>query len=300
MDPESPLFRLLGNRYASTKPLYPTEGRRKCVLRVLEQFWALSAEARATLLQSLPTLTEEQLENADFLNDDDPYDEVSIDSDELGIILRTDYSNEAAWETFHALVLQGEQEFVSEDTLANDVKMEEPGDPSSSTQESEDQEMDASAGDSDNDGMAPAIFKIISPQTPLTRAPLTNISNLTALRLLSTPSIRPSPALPADTKRIKPPNRLVDDGGWQEVYEGKNIWIYDDKSNADGCVRVVSGAGDMYGTATGDSWRARATHICELQVNLYSGAMKIDFGGLDRWDYSERKRNMEEAVKPIS
>jgi hypothetical protein len=161
--------------------------------------------------------------------------------------LRADYSNEAAWETFYARVLQGEKEFVSEDTLANDVKMEELGDPTSSTRENEDQEMDASDSD---EGMAPAIFKVISPQAPLARAPLTNISNLTALRLLSTPSIRPSPALPPDTKRIKPPNRLVDDGGWQEVYEGKNIWIYDDKSNTDGCVRVVSGAGDMYGTAT--------------------------------------------------
>jgi len=44
-----------------------------------------------------------------------------------------------------------------------------------------------------------------------------------------------------------------------------------------------------------DSWRARVSHICELQVNLSSGAMKIDFGGLDRWDYDERHRNMQEA-----
>jgi len=55
----------------------------------------------------------------------------------------------------------------------------------------------------------------------------------------------------------------------------------------------------MYGTATGDSWRARVSHICELQVNLHCGGMKIDFGGLDRWDYSERQRNMHEANLPI-
>jgi hypothetical protein len=47
-----------------------------------------------------------------------------------------------------------------------------------------------------------------------------------------------------------------------------------------------------------DSWRARVSHICELQVNLSSGAMKIDFGGLDRWDYAERQRNMQEAETP--
>jgi hypothetical protein len=47
-----------------------------------------------------------------------------------------------------------------------------------------------------------------------------------------------------------------------------------------------------------DSWRARVSHICELQVNMSSGAMKIDFGGLDRWDYAERQRNTQEAETP--
>lgn len=49
------------------------------------------------------------------------------------------------------------------------------------------------------------------------------------------------------------------------------------------------------GASRADSWRARVTHICELQVNLASGAMSIDFGGTDRWDYLERVRNMAEA-----
>lgn len=35
-------------------------------------------------------------------------------------------------------------------------------------------------------------------------------------------------------------------------------------------------------------------------MNLYSGAMKIDFGGLDRWDYNERQRNMVEVILPIT
>jgi len=49
-----------------------------------------------------------------------------------------------------------------------------------------------------------------------------------------------------------------------------------------------------------DSWRARVTHISELQVNIYSGVMKIDFGGLDRWDYAERRRNIEEALSSVT
>lgn len=173
---------------------------------------------------------------------------MSIESAELGIILRTDYSNEEAWETFYTRVVEGQKEFVSETTPAEDFEMVGEGNPSSSTQDGEDQGMDES--DSDNEGMAPTIFKVINPHTPLSRAPFTHISNLSALRLLSTPSIRPSPTLPPGAKRIRPPNRLVDHDGWQEVYEGKNIWIYDEKSNTDGCVRVVSMAGEMYGTAT--------------------------------------------------
>jgi hypothetical protein len=51
---------------------------------------------------------------------------------------------------------------------------------------------------------------------------------------------------------------------------------------------------------SGDSWRAKVGHICELQVNLHYGGMKIDFGGLDRWDYGERQRNMQEAHLPIT
>ena len=51
---------------------------------------------------------------------------------------------------------------------------------------------------------------------------------------------------------------------------------------------------------SGDSWRARVSHICELQVNLAAGAMTIDFGGMDRWDGAERARNLEEAVRPVT
>ena len=35
--------------------------------------------------------------------------------------------------------------------------------------------------------------------------------------------------------------------------------------------------------------------MAELQANLAARALRIDFGGLDRWDYTERQRNMREA-----
>jgi len=89
---------------------------------------------------------------------------------------------------------------------------------------------------------------------------------------------------------------LIDQGGWQEIYLGKQLWIYDSRSNSDDCVRVVSQVGDFYGTATGDSWRARASHVCELQFSMTRQGLKIDFNGLDRWDQDERERNLAEAV----
>lgn len=44
----------------------------------------------------------------------------------------------------------------------------------------------------------------------------------------------------------------------------------------------------------GDSWRARASFIWELQLNLSAGTMSVDFGGEDRFDSGERQRNFDE------
>ncbi|KAF9517011.1 hypothetical protein BS47DRAFT_1340332 [Hydnum rufescens UP504] len=42
---------------------------------------------------------------------------------------------------------------------------------------------------------------------------------------------------------------------------------------------------------SGDSWRARASFIWELQVNISAKTMQVDFGGEDRYDGTERARN---------
>ena len=47
--------------------------------------------------------------------------------------------------------------------------------------------------------------------------------------------------------------------------------------------------------SSADSWRARSSFVPELQMHVSSGAVRIDFGGLDRWDQVERQRNMAEA-----
>jgi hypothetical protein len=110
--------------------------------------------------------------------------------------------------------------------------------------------MGEDSDESDEDSERGPIFKIVNPTITEERAAYSGISNLAALRLLNDVNFRPSPSIPTGTRRISPPNRLIDYAGWQEIYGGKSIWIYDAKSNVDQSVRVVSQQGDFYGTAT--------------------------------------------------
>lgn len=168
---------------------------------------------------------------------------MTVDAPGLGIVVRTDFTNEDAWQTFCEKLQAGEAEFSS----AADEPMEaEPTLGESSKGEAVDEE-DPDEAEADESESSP-IFHVIND--PSQRARLENISNLTASRLFNDVDIRPAPVPPAGTKRIKPPNRLVDFHGWQEIYTGKTVWIYDSKSNADQCVRLVSQQGAMYGTAT--------------------------------------------------
>ncbi|OBZ67270.1 hypothetical protein A0H81_12791 [Grifola frondosa] len=283
------LSHFLAARYPAVKARFPGEGRRRWRLRVAEAFWNLSSEEKevyATACRSAAAPSED----AEFNTDDDPYDEVSDDAPGLGILLRTDYSNEVAWQDFYSKLQEGEAEFAAASSAGEDEDDKMAEDAGAPLPAGEDQDMDS---DSDDGGAHP-IFTVIAD-----RPAFAGLSNLAALRLLNDVDVRRLPVLPAGTKRVKPPHRLVDQDGWQEVYVGKTVWIYDARSNVDQCARLVSQHAGMYGTATADSWRARAGYLCDLQVNLSSGAMTIDFGGLDRWDYDERVRNLEEAVKPL-
>ena len=169
-----------------------------------------------------------------------------LDDEELGIVIRTDYSNEDAWSHFVKKLRESEVEFV-ESTQEPEADTE-GSDTVATTNDS--MAIDPSSADSDDSSDEMSTIKIIDPTTPEGRALLHDISNLTALRLLNDVDIRPSPDRPPGTKPTFPPSPLVDQGGWQEIYFGKNIWIYDSRSNLDECVRVVSQVGDVYGTAT--------------------------------------------------
>ena len=110
---------------------------------------------------------------------------------------------------------------------------------------------DEEDAEDDDDSAAPVFFVVdAAAASPADRARFAGLSNLAALRLLNDVDARRAPRPPPGTRRIRPPNRLVDHDGWQEVYAGKTVWIYDARSNADQCVRLVSQRGAMYGTAT--------------------------------------------------
>lgn len=297
-DSDTLFARLCASRYALIKANHPGEGRRKRKLRVAEEFWSLSADDKKKLVQDLPAFDP----NApyDFLTDGDPADEVTDKVPGEGLIVRTDYSNETAWTTFCDKVREAQEELFSDSQ-----ETPEEADMAADADESDaDEAMDEDQDEDDEEEEGPPVlFHIINPSDPSDRLQLSHISNLAALRLLNDVSIRKAPLPPfgSGIKRIKPPNRLIDHDGWQEIYTGKTIWVYDATSNQDGCARLVSqkSAEAPYGTATGDSWRAKATHLPELQANIASGAIKIDFGGMDRWDHNERQRNLQEATLPM-
>ena len=238
----------------------------------------------------------------------DPFDQL-LQSQELGLLLRTDFSDEDAWQAFCSNLCASEEEFA--EALQPEVK------------EGILPEQDVTGSDSDestNGLPTTPLIKVINPATAEDRLVFHNMSNLSALRLFNDIDIRRSPNPPPGKARINPSSRLIDQAGWQEIYTGVTIWIYDSLSNIDQSVRLVSQqGGELYGTATyvypvtheivciptphvtsGDSWRVRGTHICELQFSISCLAMTIDFGDLDRWDYGERQRNLVEANQLIT
>lgn len=185
--------------------------------------------------------------------------------------MRTDFSEDDAWNRFLENLKEAEKEIIAQPTAASqpadDVQIVETFSSANSQvgpdqkDGGEDADMDDedSAEDEDDNSDPPPIFAIIDPppSAPADRTLLTNISNLTALRLFNDVSVAPAPPLPlspsgwgTDTKRIKPGNRLIDFDKCVEVYEGKRVWVYDGKSNVDGSARLISGSPNIYGTAT--------------------------------------------------
>jgi hypothetical protein len=198
-----------------------------------------------------PPVPEDEMEEAPYTTDDDPLDSVSLDTPGLGLLVRTDFTDEAAWQAFLTKLRDAESEFSAD----LDVPMDEDDNDDENDEEGEDE------GRNDDNEVSPdpsslksaPIFHVIdSPTSNPTRERLSGITNLTAMRLFNDVDVRRAPGPPRGMPPIKPPNRLVDYQGWQEVYTGKIVWVYDAKSNTDQSVRLVSqkSSDSVYGTAT--------------------------------------------------
>ena len=237
-------------------------------LRVADEFWRSCSTSNLVLTSTtsvsiiLPVQVDSWISQSilfpqhptlNQINDGDPYDHIT-DGPELGILLRTDYSNEDAWKAFFARLQESEKAFLedlrtNEGETASQDTSSGSGPYVASTTTTGDADMDSDS-DSDAEDEQTSILKVVNATSLPDRMILSNISNLAALRLFNEVDVKPSPTPPAGTRRINPPNRLLDHGGWQEIYEGKSIWIYDGQSNSDQSVRVVSQQGNIYGTAT--------------------------------------------------
>jgi len=171
---------------------------------------------------------------SDHETDYDPFDEVT-DCGELGLLLRADFSNDDAWDKFVSELQVVEKELLESIMLEG-----------AATQDDNDVTMKEDS-DSESDVIPEHIIKILTHVRDIS---FDGISNLTALRLFNDVAIRLAPPPPPGTTRINPRSRLIDWNKLQETYTGKTIWIYDQRSNIDGSVRLVSPRGDVYGTAT--------------------------------------------------
>lgn len=245
--------------YGLVKSQHPTEGRRKWRLRALYESWptlgSISADANSVLdtsvrlLSGLSYLLYVFIVYKQFETDTDPLDEF-LEDDELGLVIRTDFSNDDAWNTFLQKLQDSQKELLSELTGNGADGPAEENPSANSDAPAAGPSTEGADEDSDSSSETPEIIKVLDPTDPADRARLSNISNLTALRLFNDVDVRPTPGPSAGSKRISPPNPLVDHGGWQEIYTGKTIWIYDGQSNTDECARLVSQQPDFYGTAT--------------------------------------------------
>lgn len=162
--------------------------------------------------------------------------------------MRTSYSNDAAWEAFYVKLKDAEREII-ESVNSSPTQEGESLPAASNPQDVEMEDGNESDGGSST-GLLSSVIRVLDFSNPEERRVVENISNIAALRLFNDVDLRPAPARPTGTKKVQPPSPLIDQADWQEIYAGPTIWIYDDKSVRDECVRLVSPSGDFYGTAT--------------------------------------------------
>ncbi|KAF8339726.1 uncharacterized protein EI90DRAFT_3037590 [Cantharellus anzutake] len=285
-----------------------SKGRRATLLEIANSFWGLDPNARRAALNAAES-TVVDVGDLSTLQDpldfsEPPYGIVP----QRGVIVRVGFSSDPAWNSFLESVLQTERDGIKELLNTAGAENQEQNDSGGESSSEEDTNLPEEGESSSQRQAGPApcsppseTFIVIDPSDPTSPyhhlAPrLQNATNITLLRLFSDLDIIPTlPVPPQQRIPARASSPLIDMDGLHEIYEGRTVWVYDEKSNQDGSVRLIVPRPTTYGLATGDSWRVRAPFIWELQINLSGGNMMIDFGGLDRYDAMERRRNLEET-----
>jgi len=313
---EPALQKHLNLAYTQAREQQPNVGRRQLKLQTVRQFWELSKVDKKEAIQqaSLAPAT-----NPSSETDSDPFDIPRLaDSGAIGtrgLVVRTHFDSidDSAWSIFRSTLEDLERKSLS--SIA-DTQMDEESESEEEDEEEGKGKETTGAGPSDEDTSmtednqpstislayeTDAIFVVIDPTSQdsgqLSKEMLSDASNIALLRLFNDATILPSPPVKeGTTKRTR--HRLIDEDGYQEVYQGARIWVWDRQSAKDQTLRLVSSRVFVYGDATGDSWRAKAAHMWDLQINMDAG-MRIDFsGGVGvGWDMNERTRNLKESVQ---
>lgn len=213
-----------------------SSGRRARKLALCKGFWALSTEERQRLSKFAGDPSNKEGISTALGPIEDEKDENDTNLG-VGIVLRTDYSDDAAWTKFCNALRKAEQESLGEE----DVDMAE-----NNADENDDGDSDSGSDSEDEEEQSLFILKADPALN------LAGISNLTALRLFNDVDIVSAPKKPIDApqSKVKISHPLMDKDGLVEAYTGNLLWIYDAKSNTDNSVRVVNQRCDTYGTAT--------------------------------------------------
>ena len=136
-----------------------------------------------------PPLSAAECEAADFSTDDDPLDDISDEAPGLGVLVRTDFSDEDAWQAFYSKLQEAEREFTSdaEPMVVENAPAEGVAAQNDAMDEDEDEQSETEPSN--------VLFVVNDP----TRKELfANISNLTALRFLNDVEVRRAPHPPPD------------------------------------------------------------------------------------------------------
>ena len=214
---------------------------------MVANFWALPPEKKEQLAQladdpsGQEILLSAQKEVDEMpLGSDGFVEDISdtTDSDVLGVVVRTDYTDDVAWSQFVERLLDAEKDLMS--PFDDEIEASQTNEPSGSNQPEAEVQDDAESSESSDNGLDSSFTFLDPPVESSFRQRLSGMSNLAALRLLNDVDVARKPMPSSGTQAYSLQHRLMGLDGFVERYRGPLVWVYDSRSNTDGAARVIS------------------------------------------------------------